>query len=247
MSKNKPSSFFKFQNVQVVRKPNAVHQTRQNTQINATQGMAEEQFAAIAAAARNEALNAIDDLLTDDESVDYSTPVTQTLTQAQIHQAKPQLSDSEDTNHGSSGPDSATDSSLETSSIEIIQPQQEGLEICLPLSPPHRTPPVPPPSPQSPRTNVVADVSGLISEDEDTTQVVPMTVNADPPEPTGRKETLSPTPQVSNNVRSAIELTVKDLEPSEQCLCDKCGEVDFQLSTHTRLEPTTSRTSQRFE
>ena len=44
---------------------------------------------------------------------------------------------------------------------------------------------------------------------------------------------MSPTPQVSNNVRSAIELTVKDLEPSEQRLCDKCGEVDFQLSTHT--------------
>ena len=151
----------------------------------------------------------------------------------QIHQAKPQLSDSEDTNHGSSGPDSATDSSLETSSIEIIQPQQEGLEIRLPLSPPHRTPSVPPPSPQSPRTNVVADVSGLISEDEDTTQVVPNTVNADSPEPTGRKEILSPAPQVSNNVCSAIELTVKDLEPSEQRLCDKCGEVDFQLSTHT--------------
>ena len=63
--------------------------------------------------------------------------------------------------------------------------------------------------------------------------MVPTTVNADPLEPTGRKETLSPTPQVSNNVRSAIELTVKDLEPSEQRLCDKCGEVDFQLSTHT--------------
>ena len=113
MSKNKPSSFFKFQNVQVVRKPNAVHQTCQNTQINATQGTAEEQFAAIAAAARNEALNAIDDLLTDNESVDYSTPVTQTLTEVKIYQAKPQLSDSEDTSHGSSGPDSATDSSLE--------------------------------------------------------------------------------------------------------------------------------------
>ena len=210
-----------------------MRQTRQNTRINATQGMAEEQFAAIAAAARTEALNAIEDLLTDDESVDYSTPVTQTLTQAQVHQAKPQLSDSDDTNHSSSGPDSVTDSSLETSSIEIIQPQQEGLEICLPLSPPPRTPPVPPLSPQSPRTNIVADVSGLISEDEDTTQVVPTTVNADPPEPTGRKEILSPTPQVSNSVLSAIELTVKDLEPSEQHLCDKCGEVDFQLSTHT--------------
>ena len=150
-----------------------------------------------------------------------------------MHQAKPQLSDSNDTNHSSSLPDSVTDSSLETSSIEIIQPQQEGLEICLPLSPPPRTPPVPPPSPQSPRTNIVAGVSGLISEDEDTTQVVPTSVNADPPEPTGRKEILSPMPQVSNSAHSAIELTAKDLETSEQHLCDKCGEVDFQLSTHT--------------
>ena len=36
-----------------------------------TQGTAEEQFAAIAAAAHAEALNDIDDILTDDESVDY--------------------------------------------------------------------------------------------------------------------------------------------------------------------------------
>ena len=115
--------------MQVVQKPNAVRQTRQNTQINVTQGTAEEQFDAIAATARNKALDAIDDLLTDDDSVDYSTPATQTQTQVQIHQARPQLSDSEDTTHGSSGPDSATDSSLDSSSIELIQPQQEGLEI----------------------------------------------------------------------------------------------------------------------
>ena len=56
-----------------------MHQTCQNTQINATQGMAEEQFAAIATAARTEALYVIEDLLTDDESVDYSTPETQTV------------------------------------------------------------------------------------------------------------------------------------------------------------------------
>ena len=65
--------------MQVVQKPNTVHQTCQNTQINVTQGTAEEQFTAIAATARNEALDAIDNLLTDDESVDYSTPATQTL------------------------------------------------------------------------------------------------------------------------------------------------------------------------
>ena len=63
-----------------------MRQTHQNTQINVTQETAEEQFAAIAATARNKALDAIDDLLTDDKSVDYSTPATPTLTQVQIHQ-----------------------------------------------------------------------------------------------------------------------------------------------------------------
>ena len=48
----------------------------------------------------------------------------------------------------------------------------------------------------------------------------------------GRQETLSPTPQVSQTVRSAIELAVKDFELSEQRIIDKCGEVDFQLSNH---------------
>ena len=48
----------------------------------------------------------------------------------------------------------------------------------------------------------------------------------------GRKETLSPTPNRQNTVRSAIELAVTDLHASEQRLCDKCGEVDFQLSNH---------------
>ena len=43
-------------------------QTRQNTDIR-TQGTAEEQFAAITAAARAEVLNDIDDILTDDDSV----------------------------------------------------------------------------------------------------------------------------------------------------------------------------------
>ena len=52
------------------------------------------------------------------------------------------------------------------------------------------------------------------------------------PEHQGRRETLSPTTQVPQSVRSAIELTVKDLEPSEQHIIDKCGEVDFQLSNH---------------
>ena len=38
--------------------------------------------------------------------------------------------------------------------------------------------------------------------------------------------------QVQQSVQSAIELTVKDLEPSEQSITDICGEVDFQLSNH---------------
>ena len=50
MSNNKGGKFFKFQNVQIVRRPNASKQTRQNTQIN-SQGSAEEQFKSIQAAA----------------------------------------------------------------------------------------------------------------------------------------------------------------------------------------------------
>ena len=61
---------------------------------------------------------------------------------------------------------------------------------------------------------------------------MPPTVVPTTPDPKGRQETLSPTPQVPQSVQSAIELTVKDLEPSEQCITDKCGEVNFQLSNH---------------
>ena len=43
-----------------------------------------------------------------------------------------QSSDSDETNN--STPESATDSSLDTSSIEVIQPH-EGLEIRLPINP----------------------------------------------------------------------------------------------------------------
>ena len=74
MSNNNDSGkFFKFKNLQLVRRQNPARQTRQNTDIR-TQGTAEEQFAAIAAVARAQALNDIDDILTDDESVDYSPP-----------------------------------------------------------------------------------------------------------------------------------------------------------------------------
>ena len=225
---NNSGNFFKFKNVQLVSRPNSGRQTRQNTQIT-TQGTAEEQFAEIAAAACAKALQDIDDILTDDNSVDYSAPRQQPLEpQVQIQNNNQQVSDSDEANN--STPESATDSSLDTSSIEILQPN-EGLEIRLPINPPQRAPPN---SPESPRTNIAVPIpDGLLTEDEETgDQAVPPTVVPTTSDPKGRRETLSPTPQVPQSVWSAIELTVKHLEPSEQWITDKCGEVDFQLSNH---------------
>ena len=51
---NNSRNFFKFKNLQLVRRQNAARQTQQNTDIIA-QGTAEEQFAEIAAAARAQA------------------------------------------------------------------------------------------------------------------------------------------------------------------------------------------------
>ena len=229
MSNNNNSrNFFKFKNVQLVRRPNSGRQTQQNTDIR-MQGTAEEQFVGIAAAARAEALNDIDDLLTDDDSVDYSSPQQQPLEpQVQVQNNIQQVSDSDETNN--STPESATNSSLATLSFEVIKPN-EGHAIQLPKDPPQRAPPN---SPASPRTNVAVPVpDNLLTEDEETgDQAAPPTVASTTPNLKGRQETLSPTPQVPQTVRSAIELTVKDLEPSEQCIIDKCGEVDFQLSNH---------------
>ena len=223
MSNNNNSrNFFKFQNVQLVRRQNPARQTRQNTDIR-TQGTAEKQFAGIAAAARTEVLNNIDDILTDDDSVDYSLPKQQSLEpQVQVQNNNQQISDSDETNN--STPGSATDSSLDTSSIEVIQPH-EGLEIRLPINPPQRAPPN---SPESPRTNIAVPVpDDLLTEDEETgDDDVPPTETTVKPDVKGRQETLSPTPQVSQTVQSAIELAVKDFEPSEQCIIDKCGEVE---------------------
>ena len=132
MSNNNDSGkFFKFKNLQLVRRQNSARQTRQNTDIRA-QGTAEEQFAGIVAAARVEALNDIDNILTDDDSGDYSPPKQQPLErQVQVQNNNQQISDSDETTN--STPGSATDSSLDTSSIEVIQPH-EGLEIKLPIS-----------------------------------------------------------------------------------------------------------------
>ena len=127
---NNSGKFFKFKNLQLVRRQNSARQTRQNTDIR-TQGTAEEQFAGITAAACAEVLN---DILTDDDSVDYSLPKQQPLEpQVQVQNNIQQVSDSDETNN--STPESATDSSLDTSSIEVIQPH-EGLEIRLPINPP---------------------------------------------------------------------------------------------------------------
>ena len=91
------------------------------------QGTAEEQFAAITAAARADVLREIDNLSSDDESVDYSPPEQQPLEpQVQVRNNSQQISDSDETNHSTS--ESTTDSSLDTSSIEVIQPN-EGLAI----------------------------------------------------------------------------------------------------------------------
>ena len=237
---NNSGNFFKFKNVKLVRRPNSRRQTRQNTNIQ-TQGTAEEQFAGIAAAACAEALNDIDNILTDDNSVDYSPPKQQPLEpQVQVQNNLQQVSDSEERNN--STPESATDSSLDTSSIEVIQPH-EGLEIRLPISPPQRAPPN---SPESPRTNVAVPVPDeLLTEDEETGyQAIPPTVISTTPDLKGRQETLSATPQVPQTVRSAIELTVKDFELSEQRIIDQCGEVDFQLSNHRDWNQPNSRLRQ---
>ena len=128
-------------------------------------------------------LRDIDDILTDDDSVDYSPPQHLPIEpQIQIHTANQQPLDSDDTNINT--PESATDSSLDTSSIKVIQPN-EGLEIWLPINPLQRAPPS---SPESPRTNVPVPIpDGLITADKETgDQVVPPTVVALTLEPQGR-------------------------------------------------------------
>ena len=209
---NNSGNFFKFKNLQLVRSQTAARQTRQNTHIIA-QGTAEEQFAEIAAAAHAQALNDIDDILTDDDSVDYSLPQQQPLEpQIQVQNTNQQTSDSDETNTSLRA--STTDSSLDTSSIEVIQPNEE-LEIRRPVNLPQRAPPN---TPESPRTNVAVPIpDDLLTEDEETAdQNVPPTETPITPNVKGRQETLSPTPQVSQTVRSAIEVTVKDFEPSDQ-------------------------------
>ena len=138
MSSKKGGKFFKFQNVQIVRHPNATRQTRQNTQIN-SQGSAELQFQSIEAAARQEALVDLNDLLSEDKSVDYSTPRQPLQLTVEVQNQIQQTQDSDDTNV--SNPETVTDSSLDSSSIEVLQPDT-GLQIQLPINPPQRQPPI---------------------------------------------------------------------------------------------------------
>ena len=119
------------------------------------QGTAEEQFAEIAATAHAKALNEIDDILTDNDSVNYSAPRQRPLEpQVQVQNNDQQVSDSDEANN--STPESAMDSSLDTLSTEVIQPN-EGLEIRLPINQPQRAPPNSPESPDN-----------LLTEDEET-------------------------------------------------------------------------------
>ena len=98
MSNNNDSrKFFKFKNLQLVRRQNSARQTRQNTDIR-VQGTAEEQFAGIVATAHGEALNDIDDILTNDDSVNYLLPKQQPLEpQVQVQNNNQQISDSDET------------------------------------------------------------------------------------------------------------------------------------------------------
>ena len=97
-----------------------------------------------------------------------------------------QVSDSDGTTN--STPESAIDNSLDTSSIEVIQPH-EGLEIKLPISLPQRALPN---SPESPRTNVAVPVSDdLLTEDEGTKTKL---ANEDPVSQAETKIEVSQTP-----------------------------------------------------
>ena len=147
----------------------------------------------------------MEDLLSDDDSIDYSLTDQQTTAQIEVQQPPTAPLETEETSNSS--PNSATDSSLDTAGIEVIQPSVQELEIRRPENPPPRNPPAPP---QSPRSNVAADISGLLTEDEEPDQVVPPTIYPPPLESQGRKETLSPTQNRESTVRSAIELAVED-------------------------------------
>ena len=105
--------------------------------------------------------------------------------QVQVQNNLQQVSDSDQTNNSTS--ESATDSSLDTLSFEVIKPNT-GHEITLPKDPPQRAPPN---SPASPRTNVAVLVpDDFLTEDEETSdQANPATVTSTTLNLKGRQET----------------------------------------------------------
>ena len=234
MSTNK--GFFKFQNIQIVRRP-----TRQNTQFD-VQGTAEEQFQNIVAATEQEMFQNIGDNIID-EIMDTSdeTEVVQTGTQVSITSSE---SDTSLPNVNSPEVPAITpqSTSLYTLSIEIISPQeiqqQEPLQqpesnqgtltvAQVPIGPALQVLSASSP-PTNPQTNVATPYNdALFTKDEDEDQIVPPSLNNP-----GRKETFSPTPNIVNTVRSAIEVTVNDLQPRDEPLIAKCGEVDLLLCTN---------------
>ena len=184
------------------------------------QGTAEEQFQNIVTVAEQEALqdiveDIIDDLLDDSDGPD----VVQTGTQVSITN-----SESDTSSYNANSPEAPANTleliSASTSSIKVISPQEIQQE---PLSQPesqttqHTTAQVPTgpvlPTllnpPINPRTNVTTEYDNeLFTEDEDDNQIVPPSLNNP-----GRTQTLSPTPNLVSSVKSAIELTARDLTP----------------------------------
>ena len=93
----------------------------------------EAQFTEIQAAARAEALIDLQDILSDDDSIDYSPSQEPIEPQVQVQNANSQTPDSEDTSVSNS--ETVTDSSIDSSSIEVLQ-LTTGLKIQLPINPP---------------------------------------------------------------------------------------------------------------
>ena len=85
----------------------------------------------IQAAARAEALLDLNDILSDDDSVDYSPPQEPLEPQVQVQNPNSQTPDSEDTSISNS--ETVTDSSIDSLSIEVLQ-LNTGLEIQLPIN-----------------------------------------------------------------------------------------------------------------
>ena len=75
----------------------------------------------------------LNDLLSEDESVNYSPPQQPLQLQVQIQNQESQMPDSDTTSASNS--DTVTDSSLDSSSIEVLQPGT-GLQIQLLINPP---------------------------------------------------------------------------------------------------------------